>query len=90
MEEALGRPRCILETKRVDRRPEKSAESTGFWGQREEKVEFWAGVAQGFGALREEGEGEGKGTGFVRETLCAGAEAAAAAAEAAAAAVLDQ
>jgi hypothetical protein len=75
MEEDLGRPRCILETKRVDRRPEKSAESSDFWAQREEKLGFWGlvvvVVARDFGALREEceGKGKGKGRGFVIETL---------------------
>lgn len=34
----LGRPKCILETKRVDRRPEKSAESSDLVeGGREER-----------------------------------------------------
>lgn len=60
----------------MDRRPEKSAESSDFWVQREEKLGFWAAVAQGFGALRD--DGEGKGIGFVRETLCVVAEPAAA------------
>ena len=78
MEEDLGRPRCILETKRVDRRPEKSAESSDFWAaQREEKLGFWGlvvvvvAVARDFGALREvcEGKGKGKGRGFAMETL---------------------
>lgn len=58
----------------MDRRPEKSAESSDFWVQREEKLGFWAAVAQGFGALRDDGEGKGKGIGFVRETLCVVAE----------------
>lgn len=72
MEEDLGRPRCTLETKRVDRRPEKSAESSDFGAQKEEKLGFWVVelvAAQGFGALREECEGKGNGTGFVIETL---------------------
>jgi hypothetical protein len=77
MEEDLGRPRCIFETKRVDRRPEKSAESSDFWAaQREEKLGFWGlavvvVVARDFGALREvcEGKGKGKGRGFAIETL---------------------
>lgn len=64
--EALGRPKCILDTKRVDRRPEKSAESSDFGVQIEGKLGFWV-VAQGFDALR--GDDEGKGKGFVRETL---------------------
>ena len=39
----LGRPKCILETKRVDRRPEKSAASSdleGGRGEREGKLGF--------------------------------------------------
>jgi hypothetical protein len=81
MEDDLGRPRCIFETKRVDRRPEKSAESSDFWAaQREEKLGFWGlavvvVVARDFGALREvcegkgRGKGKGKGRGFAMETL---------------------
>lgn len=65
----LGRPRCILETNRVDRRPEKSAASSDFVEGREhkdEKLGFW-GTGQGmvldFDALR------GKGEGFLGKTL---------------------
>lgn len=60
----------------MDRRPEKSAESSDFWAaQREEKLGFWGlvvvVVARDFGALREEceGKGKGRGRGFVMETL---------------------
>lgn len=67
----LGRPKCILETKRVDRRPEKSAVSSdleGGRGEREGKLELRlvavAGeAAPGLAALR------GEGRGLVRETL---------------------
>ena len=69
----LGRPKCILETKRVDRRPEKSAVSSdleGGRGEREGKLEVRlvavavAGeAAPGLAALR------GEGRGLVRETL---------------------
>lgn len=54
----LGRPRCILETNRVDRRPEKSAASSDFGEgrvQKDEKLGFWGtgqGAALDFDALR--------------------------------------
>lgn len=54
----LGRPRCILETNRVDRRPEKSTASSDFGegrGQNDEKLGFWGtgqGMVLGFDALR--------------------------------------
>lgn len=69
----LGRPKCILDTNRVDRRPEKAVTRSdlgGGRGQREEKVGFCeSGVgaaAGGFGAVR--GGCGGKGKGFERET----------------------
>ena len=49
----LGRPKCILETNRVDLRPEKSAESSDLEGGREEregKLGFAAEVAVVVGA----------------------------------------
>ena len=70
----LGRPKCILETKRVDRRPEKSAASSdleGGRGEREGKLGFRlaevAGeAAAGLAAFR------GEGRGLERETLWEG------------------
>lgn len=67
----LGRPRCIFETNRVDRRPEKTVASSDFggWrGQRDEKAGFLEredAAEPGLAAFRGGGEGEG----LVRETF---------------------
>lgn len=67
----LGRPRCILETNRVDRRPGNAVASSDFgdWrGQRDEKAGFLEREEEAEPVL-EAFRGGGEGKGLVRETF---------------------